>query len=133
MSSAAASDADMSPTRLKRLAFNVSLDQDLLNTVTRYSAAIGFPTEKKHNRGWGGWGRSRRSRVAAVKNALTLLPLATLPHNMKPEIIEDFGSAERAVKTLLREQVVGFDTGAGFNGRANNLIFVLRHVQTTKK
>ena len=24
-------------------------------------------------------------------------------------------------------------TGAGFNGRTNNLIFVLRHVQTTKK
>ena len=29
--------------------------------------------------------------------------------------------------------VLGDKTGAGFNGRANNLIFDLRHVQTTKK
>ena len=27
---------------------------------------------------------------------------------------------------------ISLNPGAGFNGRANNLIFVLKHVQTTK-
>ena len=43
------------------------------------------------------------------------------------------GGAEDLVESvvLLRLEMHS-DSGAGFNGRANNLIFVLRHVQTTK-
>ena len=57
------------------------------------------------------------------KSAINLLPLATLPYNMKVEIIEDAVSAERAVESLLRESVLGFDTETRPNfvkGQRNN-------------
>ena len=37
---------------------------------------------------------------------------------------------ESSLRTLI---ITEWNSGAGFNGNANNLILILRHVQTTKK
>ena len=55
---AAAADAAaaMSRSRLKRLVRNVRRDQDLLNTVMRYAAAVNSPAKRKPKPGGGGEG-----------------------------------------------------------------------------
>ena len=39
----------------------------------------------------------------------------------------------RSLDLLWKWKMCSSESGAGFNGRANNLILILRHVQTTKK
>ena len=89
--SSVTADGDMTEARLRRLAFNISLDQDLLHTVTRYADANHITLEEDFTNG------------RKIEKAMEFLPPATLPDNVQVEIIEDTESAEKAVEALRGE------------------------------
>lgn len=90
-------------------------EEKLCTKAFRTGDSLNQHVKAVHWRAVGGGGDhvSLRTQMKAKKidkSAINLLPLATLPYNTKVEIIDDSVSAKKAVETLLREGVVGFDT-----------------------